>query len=118
MSSGGHFEDHWIPVPSSGGHFEDHWIPVPSSGGHLEDHWSPVPVFNSSDMHKFGDFRTPFLALWCIGDPTALGACLGSGYFNFRGSAVGQVFKPIDTENKPMGPSNGQASKRQGEWCW
>ena len=57
MSSGGHFEDHWIPVPSSGGHFEDHWIPVPSSGGHLEDHWSPVPVFNSSDMHKFGDFR-------------------------------------------------------------
>ena len=58
MSSGGHFEDHWIPVPSSGGHFEDHWIPVPSSGGHLEDHWSSVPVFNSSDMHTFGDFRS------------------------------------------------------------
>ena len=50
--------DHWIPVMSSGGHFEDHWIPVPSSGGHLEVHWSPVPVFNSSDMHKFGDFRS------------------------------------------------------------
>ena len=41
---------------------------------------------------------TRLLALWYIGVSTALGACLGSGHFNFRGSAVGQVPSPLTPE--------------------
>ena len=64
---------------------------------------------------------TRLLALWYIGVSTALGACLGSGHFNFRGSAVGQVPSPLTPEIGQWGQATAKQAKDRANGagsCW